>query len=160
MDTGLNTMTGGRIKQAKQYLGNEYCLLTYGDGLSNVNINTLVDFHKMHMKAITMTAVQPDGRYGALDIIENNLISSFDEKPKGDGSWINGGFFVCQPKVLDYIDGDEIMFEQQPLSNLALDSQLMAFKHEGFWQSMDTLRDKKLLCNMWDSGNAPWKNWT
>ena len=160
LDTGLNTMTGGRIKQAKKYIGNEDFLLTYGDGLSNVNINSLVDFHKKHMKSITMTAVQPDGRYGALDIKSDNLISSFDEKPKGDGSWINGGFFVCKPNVFDYIDGNETMFEQKPLSNLATDNQLMAFKHEGFWQSMDTLRDKKLLCSMWDTGNAPWKNWT
>jgi glucose-1-phosphate cytidylyltransferase len=159
LDTGINTMTGGRIKRAKKYIGNEDFLLTYGDGLSDVDISALVNFHKGHMKAITMTAVQPDGRYGALDISGDNLISSFNEKPKGDGSWINGGFFVCQPSVLDYIDGDEIIFEQEPLSNLATDSQLMAFKHEGFWQSMDTLRDKKILCSLWDNKNAPWKNW-
>jgi len=159
IDTGLNTMTGGRIKRAKKYIGSDDFLLTYGDGLSNVDINALVKFHKMHMKLITMTAVQPDGRYGALDIKKDDLISSFDEKPKGDGSWINGGFFVCNPKVLDYIDGDEIMFEQEPLSNLASDGQLMAYKHEGFWQSMDTLRDKIHLCSLWDSKNSPWKNW-
>ena len=159
LDTGINTMTGGRIKQAKKYIGNEDFLLTYGDGLSDVDILTLVDFHKKHKKAITMTAVQPDGRYGALDIIGDNLISSFDEKPKGDGSWINGGFFVCQPSVLDYIESDETIFEQEPLSNLAVDNQLMAYKHEGFWQSMDTLRDKKVLCRLWDDKNAPWKNW-
>jgi len=159
LDTGINTMTGGRIKRAKKYIGNEDFLLTYGDGLSDVDISALVNFHKGHMKAITMTAVQPDGRYGALDISGDNLISSFNEKPKGDGSWINGGFFVCQPSVLDYIDGDETIFEQEPLSNLATDSQLMAFKHEGFWQSMDTLRDKKILCSLWDNKNAPWKNW-
>jgi len=159
LDTGINTMTGGRIKRAKKYIGNEDFLLTYGDGLSDVDISALVNFHKGHMKAITMTAVQPDGRYGALDISGDNLISSFNEKPKGDGSWINGGFFVCQPSVLDYIDGDETIFEQEPLSNLAIDSQLMAFKHEGFWQSMDTLRDKKILCSLWDNKNAPWKNW-
>ena len=159
LDTGINTMTGGRIKRAKKYIDNEDFLLTYGDGLSDVDISALVNFHKGHMKAITMTAVQPDGRYGALDISGDNLISSFNEKPKGDGSWINGGFFVCQPSVLDYIDGDETIFEQEPLSNLATDSQLMAFKHEGFWQSMDTLRDKKILCSLWDNKNAPWKNW-
>ncbi len=159
LDTGINTMTGGRIKRAKKYIDNEDFLLTYGDGLSDVDISALVNFHKGHMKAITMTAVQPDGRYGALDISGDNLISSFNEKPKGDGSWINGGFFVCQPSVLDYIDGDETIFEQEPLSNLAIDSQLMAFKHEGFWQSMDTLRDKKILCSLWDNKNAPWKNW-
>ena len=159
LDTGIDTMTGGRIKQAKKYIGNEDFLLTYGDGLSNVDILALVDFHKEHMKAITMTAVQPDGRYGAIDIKEDNLISSFDEKPKGDGSWINGGFFVCQPSVLDYIDGNETIFEKEPLSKLASDGQLMAFKHDGFWQSMDTLRDKKVLCRLWDDKNAPWKNW-
>ena len=160
LDTGIDTMTGGRIKQAKKYIGNEDFLLTYGDGLSNVDILALVDFHKEHKKAITMTAVQPDGRYGAIDIKEDNLISSFDEKPKGDGSWINGGFFVCQPSVLDYIDGNETIFEKEPLSKLASDGQLMAFKHDGFWQSMDTLRDKKVLCRLWDDKNAPWKNWS
>jgi glucose-1-phosphate cytidylyltransferase len=159
LDTGLNTMTGGRIKQAKKYLGDEDFMLTYGDGLSNVDFLALLDFHNKHSKAITMTAVQPDGRYGALDITDDNLISSFDEKPKGDGSWINGGFFVCQPKVLDYIDGNETMFEQEPLSNLAKNGELMAFKHQGFWQSMDTLRDKKSLSKLWDKENAPWKNW-
>jgi len=160
LDTGINTMTGGRIKYIKKYIDNEDFLLTYGDGLSDVNISSLVDFHKGHSKAVTMTAVQPDGRYGALDISNNNLISSFDEKPKGDGAWINGGFFVCSPSVLDYIEGDQTMFEQEPLSNLALNGELNAFKHEGFWQSMDTLRDKHYLCNLWDKGNAPWKNWT
>ena len=159
LDTGINTMTGGRIKQAKKYLGKEDFLLTYGDGLSDVDISTLVDFHKKHKKAITMTAVQPDGRYGALDIKGDNLISSFDEKPKGDGSWINGGFFVCKSVVFDYIDGDETMFEQEPLSRLASNNQLMAFKHQGFWQCMDTLRDKKVLCDLWNNKNAPWKNW-
>jgi glucose-1-phosphate cytidylyltransferase len=160
LDTGLNTMTGGRVKQAKKYLGDEDFMLTYGDGLSDVDILALVNFHKKHNKAITMTAVQPDGRYGALDITDDSMISSFEEKPKGDGSWINGGFFVCQPKVLDYIDGDATMFEQGPLSNLAKDSQLMAYRHGGFWKSMDTLRDKKVLSKLWDDGDAPWKNWT
>lgn len=159
IDTGQNTMTGGRIKRAKNFVGNSDFLLTYGDGLSNVNINSLVKFHKNHKKIITMTAVQPDGRYGALDIKKDLTISSFDEKPKGDGSWINGGFFVCNAGIFDYIDGDDTMFEQEPLSNLASEGQLMAFKHEGFWQSMDTLRDKNFLCSMWDSSNAPWKNW-
>jgi len=159
LDTGLNTMTGGRIKQARQYIGNDDFLLTYGDGLSDVNILALIDFHKMHNKTITMTAVQPDGRYGALDIRENDSIASFNEKPKGDGSWINGGFFVCQPEILDHIGADDTVFEQEPLTNLAKNNQIMAFKHEGFWQSMDTLRDKKILCNLWDSGDAPWKTW-
>jgi glucose-1-phosphate cytidylyltransferase len=159
LDTGLKTMTGGRIKMAREYIAKDDFMLTYGDGLSDVDISVLVNFHKTHKKAITMTAVQPDGRYGALDIQKDGLIASFDEKPKGDGSWINGGFFVCQPKVLDYIDGDDTMLELEPLSNLAIDGQMMAFKHQGFWQSMDTLRDKKTLCDIWNGGNAPWKTW-
>ncbi len=159
LDTGLNTLTGGRVKQAAPYIGDDDFLLTYGDGLSDVNISALVDFHKSHGKHITMTAVQPAGRYGALNIKENNLIASFKEKPKGDGTWINGGFFVCKAKVLDYIDGDLTTFEQEPLMNLAGDNQLMAFKHDGFWECMDTLRDKTNLCQLWDSNQAPWKKW-
>ena len=157
LDTGLNTMTGGRIKKAKEFIGDSDFMLTYGDGLSDVNIKSLVNFHYKHQKAITMTAVQPDGRYGALNIDSDSKIFSFEEKPKGDGQWINGGFFVCSPKVIEYINGDETMFELEPLSNLAKDSQLMAYKHKGFWKSMDTLRDKKILCEMWDSSNIPWK---
>jgi glucose-1-phosphate cytidylyltransferase len=159
LETGINTNTGGRVKQAAPYLDNEDFLLTYGDGLSSVNISKLVNFHKSHGKHITMTAVQPIGRYGALDIKENNLIKSFKEKPKGDGAWINGGFFVCKPDVLDYIDGDSTIFEQEPLVNLASDKQLMAYKYDGFWGSMDTLRDKHNLSQMWDSNQAPWKKW-
>ncbi len=159
LDTGLNTLTGGRVKQAAPYIGDDDFLLTYGDGLSDVNISALVDFHKSHGKHITMTAVQPAGRYGALNIKENNSITSFKEKPKGDGTWINGGFFVCKAKVLDYIDGDLTTFEQEPLMNLAGDNQLMAFKHDGFWECMDTLRDKTNLCQLWDSNQAPWKKW-
>jgi len=159
LETGINTNTGGRVKQAVPYLDNEDFLLTYGDGLSSVNISKLVNFHKSHGKHITMTAVQPVGRYGALDIKENNSIISFKEKPKGDGAWINGGFFVCKPDVLDYIDGDSTIFEQEPLVNLASDNQLMAYKYDGFWGSMDTLRDKHNLSQMWDSNQAPWKKW-
>jgi glucose-1-phosphate cytidylyltransferase len=159
LETGLNTMTGGRIKQASPYIGNDDFLLTYGDGLSDVNISALVDFHNSHNKSITMTSIQPAGRYGALKIKDNNAISSFKEKPRGDGAWINGGFFVCQAKVLEYIDGDSTVFEQEPLANLANDNQLMAFKHEGFWECMDTLRDKANLCQLWDSDQAPWKSW-
>ena len=159
LETGLNTMTGGRIKQAKSYIGDDDFLLTYGDGLSDVDIFSLVDFHKSHRKYITMTAVQPAGRYGALDIKADNSIASFEEKPKGDGAWINGGFFVCKASVLDYIDGDSITFEQGPLINLATEGQLMSFKHNGFWGSMDTLRDKTNLCQLWDSNQAPWKLW-
>ena len=159
LDTGLSTLTGGRIKRAKDYIGDDDFLLTYGDGLSDVDIAKTVAFHKIHGKNITMTAVQPAGRYGALDIKADNSISSFKEKPKGDGSWINGGFFVCKPDVLDYIDGDSTIFEQEPLVNLASDNQLMAYKFDGFWGSMDTLRDKHNLCQMWDSNQAPWKKW-
>jgi glucose-1-phosphate cytidylyltransferase len=159
LETGLNTLTGGRIKRAKKYIGNEDFLLTYGDGLSDVDIARTVEFHKNHAKIITMTAVQPAGRYGALDIRKDNSIASFKEKPKGDGAWINGGFFVCKPEVLDYIDGDSTTFEQEPLISLATEGQLMSFKHDGFWECMDTLRDKINLCSLWDSGQAPWKRW-
>ncbi len=159
LETGLNTMTGGRIKQAKPYIDDDDFLLTYGDGLSDVDISSLVDFHRLHGKHITMTAVQPAGRYGALDIQDDNSIASFEEKPKGDGAWINGGFFVCKASVLDYIDGDSITFEQEPLINLATEGQLMSFKHDGFWECMDTLRDKTNLCQLWDSDQAPWKKW-
>ena len=159
IDTGLNTMTGGRIKRAKKYIGSDDFLLTYGDGLSNVDINALVKFHKMHMKLITMTAVQPDGRYGALDIKKDDLISSFDEKPKGDGSMVNGGFFVLSPKVIDYIKDDSTIWEREPLQNLSNDKQLMAFKHMGFWQPMDKLSDKINLQKEWDNDSAKWKLW-
>jgi len=159
LNTGLNTFTGGRIKRAKEFIGDDDFLLTYGDGLSNVDISETVKFHKEQDKKVTMTAVQPAGRYGALDIDGNNLISSFKEKPKGDGSWINGGFFVCKASVLDYIQNDSTIFEQEPLSNLALDNQLVAYKHDGYWECMDTLRDKVHLCQLWDSDQAPWKIW-
>ena len=159
LDTGLGTLTGGRIKRAKDYIGDDDFLLTYGDGLSDVDIAKTVEFHKSHGKNITMTAVQPAGRYGALDIKADNSISSFKEKPKGDGAWINGGFFVCKSEVLDYIDGDSTTFEQEPLTDLAAEGQLMSFKHDGFWECMDTLRDKTNLCQLWDSDQAPWKRW-
>jgi len=159
LETGLNTLTGGRIKRAKDYIGKENFLLTYGDGLSDVDITKTLAFHKSHGKHITMTAVQPAGRYGALDIKDDNSIASFKEKPKGDGAWINGGFFVCRPEVIDYISGDSTIFEQEPLASLAAEGQLMSFKHSGFWECMDTLRDKMHLCQLWDSGQAPWKRW-
>ncbi len=159
LETGLNTLTGGRIKRAKDYIGDDDFLLTYGDGLSDVDIVKTVEFHKSHGKNITMTAVQPAGRYGALDIKADNSISSFKEKPKGDGAWINGGFFVCKPEVLNYIAGDSTTFEQEPLTDLAAEGQLMSFKHDGFWECMDTLRDKTNLCQLWDSDQAPWKQW-
>lgn len=159
LETGLNTLTGGRIKRAKDYIGEENFLLTYGDGLSDIDIAKTVDFHKTHGKHITITAVQPAGRYGALDIKSDSSIASFKEKPKGDGAWINGGFFVCRPEVIDYIAGDSTIFEQEPLTSLAEEGQLMSFKHSGFWECMDTLRDKTHLCQLWDSGQPPWKQW-
>jgi glucose-1-phosphate cytidylyltransferase len=159
LDTGLNTMTGGRIKRAKEHIGDESFLLTYGDGVADIDIAELVDFHKQHGKKITMTAVQPAGRYGALEIKEDSLVSKFMEKPKGDGSWINGGFFVCDPSVLDYIDDDSTVFEEGPLTQAASGGEIFARKHYGFWQCMDTLRDKTHLCKLWDDDSAPWKVW-
>lgn len=159
LDTGEQTMTGGRIKRAASIINNEPFMLTYGDGVADVDLNKLQQFHKAGKRLITMTSVQPEGRFGALDIAEGNVVTSFHEKPKGDGSWINGGFFVCQPQVLNYIANDTIVFEKEPLENLASDMQLMTYKHEGFWKCMDTLRDKTQLNEMWSSGNAKWKIW-
>ena len=159
LDTGLDTMTGGRIKKAQNFVGNEPFLLTYGDGVSDININELVKFHKAHGKAITMSSTQPEGRFGALNL-DGEKVESFLEKPKGDGGWINIGYFVCEPKVFDYIDtGDEVVFEQAPLKNLALDGEMFTFKHNGFWKPMDSLKDKNDLNNLWDSQKAPWKVW-
>lgn len=158
--TGKDTMTGGRIKKAQSYIGDKPFLLTYGDGVSDVNITELVDFHKKSGKFATITAVQPSGRFGALSIDENNSINTFSEKPNGDGSWINGGFLVCEPQVFDYIpEGDDVIFEHKPLEKLANDGQLNAFKHSGFWRPMDTLKDKIDLTKMWQSHNAPWAIW-
>jgi glucose-1-phosphate cytidylyltransferase len=159
VDTGFDTMTGGRVKRVQKYLNNEPFLLTYGDGVGSINIREVVDFHRQSNKFLTVTAVQPSGRFGALDITDNHTVSSFMEKPKGDGAWINGGFFVCQPEVLDYISGDSTIFEKEPLENIASNGQMTAFKHSGFWKPMDTLRDKQELENLWASGEAPWKNW-
>lgn len=158
--TGQDTMTGGRIKKAQPYIEGEPFLLTYGDGVSDVNINDLIASHKASGKLATMTAVKPSGRFGALEINASDTITSFMEKPKGDGAWINGGFFVCQPEVMDYIDDDPgVIFERKPLETLAKNNQLHAFKHEGFWQPMDTLKDKTSLTEMWEKGAAPWKVW-
>ena len=158
--TGQDTMTGGRIKKAQDYIGNEPFLLTYGDGVADVNINELINCHKKSGKLVTMTAVQLRGRFGALVIKDDNMITSFMEKPKGEESWINGGFFVCEPKVFDYIkDGDSTIFERAPLENLAKDNQLNAYKHNGFWRPMDTLRDKNDLTEMWLNDSAPWAIW-
>lgn len=160
IDTGLDSMTGGRIKRAQDIVGNESFMLTYGDGVSDVNIDELVEFHKAHGKALTMTSAQPDGRFGALNIGENNQVIEFQEKPKGDGGWINAGFFVCEPKVFDYItEGDGTIFEQKPLKDLAKDGEIHTFKHEGFWKPMDTLRDKQQLQKMWENGKAQWRVW-
>lgn len=159
LDTGLHTMTGGRIKRAAKYLKESF-LLTYGDGVSNVNIKELVNFHKANTQNVTMTCVQPDGRFGAVDINEDNvLVKTFMEKPKGDGAWINGGFFVCDPIVFDYISDDTTIWEREPLENIAKDKRLGAFIHSGFWKPMDTLRDKSQLEAKWNENKAPWKTW-
>jgi glucose-1-phosphate cytidylyltransferase len=159
LDTGLNTMTGGRIKRAKDFIGKEPFLLTYGDGVADINMHALMSFHKNHGKAITMTSVLPEGRFGAIKTDDSHKVHSFLEKPKGDGSWINGGFFICEPRVLDYIEDDNTVFEQKPLEQLALDGELYTYRHEGFWKCMDTLRDKNKLNELWDEGNAKWKIW-
>jgi glucose-1-phosphate cytidylyltransferase len=159
IDTGSSSMTGGRIKRVKDYLNNEPFLLTYGDGVGNVNIADLVAFHENHGKLMTVTSVQPSGRFGALNIAENQEVKSFMEKPKGDGSWINGGFFVCQPEVIDFIDGDDSVFEKKPMETIAKEGQMKAFNHHDFWKPMDTLRDKQDLESLWASGQAPWKLW-
>jgi len=160
IDTGLNTMTGGRVLRAKKYVGNEPFMLTYGDGVSDVNIKELVEFHKAHGKLATMTSVQPEGRFGALVSKSDGEITSFMEKPAGDGSWINAGFFVLEPEVFDYIkEGDATIFERAPLEKLAKDGELYTYKHTSFWKCMDTLRDKQQLQEMWDKGTAQWKGW-
>lgn len=159
VDTGLDTMTGGRIKRIKDHLNGERFMLTYGDGVGDVNINSLVKFHESHGKLTTMTAVQPSGRFGALRINDDKKVESFVEKPAGDGAWINGGFFVLEPKVIDYIKDDNTIWEREPLENLTKESQLFAYKHEGFWKPMDTLRDKIELERLWNTKKAPWKVW-
>ena len=159
VDTGLNTMTGGRIKRVKDYIGDEAFMLTYGDGVSDVDINELVKFHKSHGKIATMTAIQPGGKFGMLDIDESESIENFKEKSKEDGGWINGGFMVLEPKIIDYIEGDATTFEREPLETVAKEGQLKAYKHHGFWQCMDTLRDKELLEKLWSEDKASWKVW-
>ncbi len=159
VDTGADTMTGGRLKRVKDYVGNETFMMTYGDGVSNVNIAELVKFHKSHGKQATLTATQPSGKFGALAINEQEEITSFQEKPPGDGAWINGGFFVLEPSVFQYLDGDDTIWERKPLESLASTNELVAYKHHGFWQPMDTLRDKNHLEELWSTGKAPWKLW-
>jgi glucose-1-phosphate cytidylyltransferase len=158
VDTGEATMTGGRLKRVAKYLGQDDFCFTYGDGLSDVNISELIKFHKESGKLATLTAVQPPGRFGAL-VMNGTNISSFAEKPKGDGAWVNGGFFVLNPKVINFIESDEAIWEREPVEKLAELNQLSAFKHKGFWQPMDTLRDKLQLEEIWSANKAPWKVW-
>ncbi len=160
VDTGDNTLTGGRLKRVREHIGNETFCFTYGDGVSNVNITNLIKFHKEQKTLATLSAVQPPGRFGAIVLgQEQTKITNFREKPEGDNAWINGGFFVLEPQVIDFIEGDSTIWEKEPLEKLADMEQLSAYKHDGFWQPMDTLRDKKYLENFWKSDEAPWKVW-
>jgi len=158
VDTGEDSMTGGRLKRVRKYIGDDDFCMTYGDGLSSIDIQSLIDFHKSHGKKATVTAVQPSGRFGALEI-QNNQIKAFIEKPAGDGGWINGGFFVLKPEVIDLITDDRTSWEEYPLKTLVSNGDLMSFKHSGFWQPMDTLRDKTYLEELWQGNKAPWKVW-
>lgn len=159
IDTGLHTMTGGRLKRVKNYIGDEPFIMTYGDGVADVNLNRLIDFHKQKNHLATLTAVQPGGRFGVLDLEQNGQIKCFREKSVEDGGWINGGFMILEPEVLDYIDGDQTTFEREPLETIAAEGQLDAYKHHGFWQCMDTMKDKQQLEDMLEKGEAPWKVW-
>ncbi len=160
IDTGDKTMTGGRLKRVRDYIGNETFCFTYGDGVSDINIQKTVDFHKSQNTLATLTAVQPPGRFGVINITEDdNKVMNFKEKPKGDGSWINAGFCVMEPGIFDYIADDSISWEQEPMQNLANDGMLSSYKHYGFWQPMDTLLDKNILEDLWEAGKAPWKTW-
>jgi glucose-1-phosphate cytidylyltransferase len=162
IDTGLETKTAGRLKRVQKYIGNEDFMLTYGDGVANIDLKSLVDFHHSHNKLVTVTAVQPEAKFGGMELNESNTVINFKEKPKGDGKWINGGFFVLRPQVFDYLQDvniDKIMWEENPLENLSKDGQLMAYKHYGFWKCMDALRDKIELEELWKTGRAKWKIW-
>lgn len=159
LDTGLNSMTGGRVLKAQNYIDDDTFMLTYGDGVSDVNIAELLAFHESHKGCITMTSAQPDGRFGALKIDENNRVNEFMEKPKGDGGWINAGFFVCNRRVFEYIENEMTIFEKDPLENMAADGELYTYKHTGFWKPMDTLRDKLQLESLISNNTAPWKKW-
>jgi len=156
VDTGADTMTGGRLKRVKDLIGDETFCLTYGDGVGDINITKAIEFHKKEGVKATLTAVQPPGRFGAFALSSDDYVRSFHEKPHGDGAWINGGYFVLEPSVIDYIEADSTVWEQEPMEGLAQDGQLTAFRHFGFWQPMDTLRDKNYLDKLWDSGNPPW----
>ena len=159
VDTGLETMTGGRVKRVAPYLDNEPFMLTYGDGVGDVNIRKLVEFHRKSGRLATVTTTQPSGKFGALNLSSESQVLSFQEKPRGDGHWINAGFFVMQPEVLGYLGDDTTVLEKEPLERLAADGELVAYKHHGFWQPMDTLRDKNHLEDLWKEGTAPWKLW-
>jgi glucose-1-phosphate cytidylyltransferase len=159
VETGEATMTGGRIRRVREHIGEKDFCLTYGDGVAKIDLTALLAFHEKHGLLATITAVQPPGRFGALDVSPGDKVLSFDEKPQGDGKWINGGFMVLSPKVLDYIEGDETIFEQKPLRRLTSEGELSAYRHTGFWQAMDTLRDKRDLEELWRNGRAPWKVW-
>ena len=158
VDTGAETLTGGRLKRVQNYLGSDDFCFTYGDGVANVNISELISFHKKSGKLVTLTATQPPGRFGVIEC-DGNLVRNFKEKPEGDGAWINGGFFVLSPKVIDYIEDDSTIWERYSLERLVQDGQVNAFFHEGFWQSMDTQRDQQYLESLWQTGQAPWKKW-
>ncbi|MGN6165579.1 MAG: sugar phosphate nucleotidyltransferase, partial [Flavisolibacter sp.] len=161
VDTGLSTKTAGRLKRVQKYIGSEDFMLTYGDGVADVDLNELINFHKQHGKLATVTAIQPEARFGAMEIESNGLVKNFKEKPLGDGKWINGGFFVLSPGVFKYLEGnmDEVMWEDTPLNNLTEDDQLMAYKHRGFWKCMDAMRDKIELEHLWQTNQAKWKTW-
>jgi glucose-1-phosphate cytidylyltransferase len=159
VETGASTLTGGRVKRLKRWLGDSTFMLTWGDGVSNVDLKRLFAFHRAHGKLATVTAVRPPARYGYMEF-DNDRVAKFAEKPQTAEGWINGAFFVLEPQVLDYIDGDETMFEHAPMERLAADGQLMAYKHDAFWQCMDTLREKHLLQSLWDSGSPPWRIWS
>ncbi len=160
VDTGFSTMTGGRIKRIKRFVeGENGFMLTYGDGLANINIEKLLHYHKSKKKVVTVTAVKPKGRFGALDISSDGTVTSFTEKPPGDGMWINGGFYVMEDEVFDYINGDVTVWEDEPMIRLSKERKMIAYKHKGFWKPMDTMTDKRELESMWNSGNAPWKVW-
>jgi glucose-1-phosphate cytidylyltransferase len=160
VDTGADSMTGGRLKRVQRYVGNETFCMTYGDGVSDIDIRALIEFHRRQNKPATLTAVKPPGRFGAFKLNhDQNQIKAFKEKPDGDGAWINGGFFVLEPQIFDYIEGDNTIWEREPMERLAASGNFSAYRHDGFWHPMDTLRDKNYLEGLWSSGRAPWKTW-
>ena len=160
VDTGQDTMTGGRLRRIREYLDGETFCFTYGDGVSDIDVGALVRFHREQGRLATLTAVRPPGRFGAFSLsADQQQVDDFQEKPDGDGAWVNGGFFVLEPQVIDYIDSDQSIWEREPMESLAREGQLSAYRHRGFWQPMDTLRDKQMLEQMWSSGSAPWKSW-